>query len=329
MMDHPKRPRLSTIWTLLTRAFTRTRQLRRSTRVLLSAPGPVLDGWFESPILKAALGCYSAGGVVSIDEPLSGLIMSIMALQHQWGVRRPVGGVGEITRALAAEVLAHGGEVRTGARVARLTENAGGRVNGAETEAGDTFLRQDAVIGAIDPVTLFKKLMPAQLLPQRIDAELAAVGVYRNNFASYRADVALNRPLNLIVGPDRGRRTAAKRDAFRSGHRLRAAHRSGGVRRSISRMIFRTGSPPPRRSIAAWYRRAVLARRSTCSYPRCLSACGPAQAGMASRNACWTTRSRTSSATRPASAPARRPIGAQSGGHAALLQCAPGASVPR
>jgi beta-carotene ketolase (CrtO type) len=203
MMGHPRRPGLPTWWAMLTRAFTRTRHLSRAVRVLLSAPGPVLDEWFESPQLKAALACFSAGGVVPIDEPLSGLIMSIMALQHQWGVRRPVGGVGEITRALAAEVKAHGGEVRTGARVARLTESAG-RVQGVVTSAGEAFGAR-TVIGAIDPLTLFRQLMPAHLLPSKVAQELGALGVYRNNFASFRGDVATDRPLSLIVGVERSR----------------------------------------------------------------------------------------------------------------------------
>lgn len=207
LMDHPKRPSLSTLWTLLSRAATRMRALSRSARLLISAPGPVLDEWFESPVLKAALACYSSGGVVSIDEPLSGLIMSIMALQHQWGMRRPVGGVGELTHALALEVQANGGEVRTGARVARLTES-GGRVTGVVTEAGDAYIAKH-VIGAIDPITLFQKLMPAHLMPPKLEVEMRGIGVYRNNFASFRADVAIDRPLALIVGKERTREIEA------------------------------------------------------------------------------------------------------------------------
>lgn len=207
LMDHPRRPSLGTLWTIVSRAVLRTRALSRSTRLLLSAPGPVLDEWFESGLLKAALACYSAGGVVSIDEPLSGLIMSIMALQHQWGMRRPVGGVGEITKALALEVRAHGGEVRTGVGVARLTEQAG-CITGVVTERGDAFTAS-RVMGAIDPITLFQKMMPPHLMPPALAAEMRGIGVYRNNFASFRADVAIDRPLDLIVGPERTREIEA------------------------------------------------------------------------------------------------------------------------
>ena len=207
LMDHPKRPALSTIWKTLARAATRTRNLSRATRLLISAPGPVLDEWFESPILKAAIACYAAGGVVPIDEPLSGLIMSILALHHRWGARRPIGGVGQLTQALAAEVRTHGGEIRAGSRVVELTEKDG-RVSGVVTNKGDIFPAQQ-VIGAIDPFTLFQKLMPARLLPRQVDDELRGVGVYRNNFSSFRADVAIDRPLDLIVGRERTREIEA------------------------------------------------------------------------------------------------------------------------
>jgi beta-carotene ketolase (CrtO type) len=223
LMGHPRQLSIVTMWTILSRAALRARNLTRSLRLLLSAPGPVIDEWFESPHLKAALGCFAAGGVVSIDEPMSGLILSIMALQHQWGVRRPVGGVGEITRALAAEVQSHGGQVRTGCRVVQLTES-GGRVDGVITARGDVFHAKQ-VIGAIDPTTLFCKLLPSPLLPEGLARELNALGVYRNNFASMRADVAIDRPLSLIVGPERTRELAPSCMLFSEG--LPAIRRAG------------------------------------------------------------------------------------------------------
>ena len=207
LMGHPTRPGMATIVETLRRVAPRVRNLSRAARLLISAPGPVLDEWFESPIVKAALACYSAGGVVSIDEPMSGLIMSIMALQHEWGMRRPIGGVGEITRTLRAEVEANGGEVILGCRVSSLLYTSG-RIDGVVAASGREY-RAREVIGAIDPITLFKKLMPAELMPDDLDKEMRGIGVYRNNFASFRADVALDRPLELIVGRERTREIEA------------------------------------------------------------------------------------------------------------------------
>jgi beta-carotene ketolase (CrtO type) len=201
LMDHPTRPSWSTLWTVATRAFRRRRHLSRATRVLLSAPGAVVAEWFECREVQAALACFAIGGAVSLDEPMSGLVMSVMALQHEWGVRRPIGGMGELTRALAQEVAARGGQVRTSTTVTSLLHD-GERVVGVATQSGEE-IRARQVVGSIDPITLFLKLAPQSLLKYSVRAELAALGVYRNNVAPLRADVALRERPCLKVGRQR------------------------------------------------------------------------------------------------------------------------------
>jgi beta-carotene ketolase (CrtO type) len=169
----------------------------------MSAPGPVLDEWFESRELRTALACFAIGGVVPLDEPMAGLIMSVMALQHQWGVRRPVGGMGQFTQALAQDVIARGGEIRTGSPVTALLA-AQDQVVGVATRGGEE-IRARSVIGAIDPTTLFLRLAPSDLVPAQVRTELGALGVYRNNFASFRTDVALRETPRLIVSAERSR----------------------------------------------------------------------------------------------------------------------------
>jgi beta-carotene ketolase (CrtO type) len=201
MMAHPTRPGIRTVCRILAEACRRRSNVSRAVRILLSAPGPVLDEWFESRELKAALACFAIGGVVPLDEPLSGLIMSVMALQHQWGVRRPVGGMGAFTAALAADVTARGGAVRTGVAVAELIVSDG-KVVGVITAAGEQIHAAN-VVGSIDPITLFRRLLPAENLPPAIDAELRGLGMHRNNFSAMRIDVALDQRPRLIL--DRGR----------------------------------------------------------------------------------------------------------------------------
>ena len=43
-----------------------------------------------------------------------------MAVMHEWGARRPVGGNGAFTQALAAAATAAGVEIRTGAPAAEI-----------------------------------------------------------------------------------------------------------------------------------------------------------------------------------------------------------------
>ena len=203
LMGHPRRPGLSTLWSIATRALRRRRHLTRATRILLSAPGLIIEEWFQSRELRTALACFAIGGLVPIDEPAAGLILSVMALQHAWGVRRPVGGMGALVEALVRELEACGGLLRTGDPVAALLHDSG-RVIGVATRSGAEF-RAARVVGAIDPKTLFDRLAPAELVGAGLRAELDALGVSRGNCAAFRADVALwNRP-RLVTGDERGR----------------------------------------------------------------------------------------------------------------------------
>ena len=203
LMGHPRRPALSSLWKIAGHALRRRRHLTRATRVLLSAPGQVIEEWFESPELRAALACFAIGGVVPLDEPAAGLIMSVMALQHEWGVRRPVGGMGALVAALVADVEAHGGLMRTGDPVTTLLHGSG-RVLGVATRSGAEY-RAALVVGAIDPMTLFGRLAPAELVDARLRTELQALGVSRSNFAAFRVDIALHRRPRLVTGEERSR----------------------------------------------------------------------------------------------------------------------------
>ena len=200
LMDHPTRPRLKTILTLVRRVLGRRKNLLKAVRMLLSAPEPLINELFESDEVRAALANLAAGGLRELHEPMSGLIMSVMALQHEWGVRRPVGGQSGLVEALANFVRAHGGEVRCNARVERVLTD-GAKATGVLIGEGEEILASH-VVGAVDPVTLFSKLMPSSLLPEKTRRELESLSVFGNNVSAFRADIALSRRLKLAVDGD-------------------------------------------------------------------------------------------------------------------------------
>src|SRR4030095_15982361 len=95
----------------------------------------------------------------SLDEPGSGIVLSVMAVMHHWGARRPVGGNGAFTQALSAAPTAAGGETRTVAPVAEVLLT-GDRATGVVTLTGETITAGE-IVAAVDPYTLLKKLVPA------------------------------------------------------------------------------------------------------------------------------------------------------------------------
>ena len=97
LQGHPKRVAPGTILELTKRLAKTRKSMGTALRILLSSPGAVIEEWFTREEVKAALGCYSVASMGSLDEPGSGIVLSVMAVMHHWGARRPVGGNGAFT----------------------------------------------------------------------------------------------------------------------------------------------------------------------------------------------------------------------------------------
>ena len=189
LQGHPTRIRPRTLVRMAAGAIRNRRDLAIATRVLLSSPGAVIDEWFESDVLRAALACFSVATMSSLDEPGSGIILSMMAVQHRWGVRRPIGGLGAFSGALVAEVETYGGVVATSCPVARI-EVTGHRATGV-TLADGRHIGAAEVVVTVDPWTLAHRLLTPGTFPDQTTRELRGMSVLRNNISAFKGDVAL------------------------------------------------------------------------------------------------------------------------------------------
>jgi phytoene dehydrogenase-like protein len=127
-----------------------------------------LDGYFENPAVKAyqavgsiigtALGPMSPGtAYVLLHHAMGDVDGNVGA----WGYAR--GGMGAITRALTASLRASGGEVRTGAGVARVLVR-GGRATGVVLDNGDEIAAR-RVLSNMDVRRTFLKHVDERDLP--------------------------------------------------------------------------------------------------------------------------------------------------------------------
>lgn len=202
LQDHPTRPSAATIAKTISRAGRHRKAMGVAARIMLSSPGAVIEEWFESPELRAALANFAVGSMAPLDEPSSGFVLSILALMRRWGVRRSVGGNGAFSDALAAEVRAQGGEIRTGAKVDRILLS-GSTARGVRLADG-TELSAEHVVATVDPYTLLNGLVGDDALTPRLRSELRGMGVLRNNVSAFKGDVALAiRPKLANHKPDR------------------------------------------------------------------------------------------------------------------------------
>jgi phytoene dehydrogenase-like protein len=152
--------------------------------------GDVLDGWFESAPIKAALGFDAVvGNFASPYAPGTAYLLAHLALGEvdgkpgQWG--HAIGGMGAITQAMARACAARGVALRVDAPVARVLVK-GGRAAGVELESGEV-VEARRVAANVNPKLLFQRLVEPAHLPDdfraRIDGYKCASGTFRMNVA--------------------------------------------------------------------------------------------------------------------------------------------------
>ncbi len=152
----------------------------------------VLDGWFESEPIKAALGFDSIVGTYgSPDTPGSAYVLlhhvfgEVNGKRGAWG--HAVGGMGAITQAMRQACESVGVEISTDAAVENvLVEN--GQVRGVRIGTGEE-IRCPRVIGNVNPRLLYTRL----IAPDALDADfLRRMQNYECGSGSFRMNVALS-----------------------------------------------------------------------------------------------------------------------------------------
>ncbi|MEZ4673249.1 MAG: NAD(P)/FAD-dependent oxidoreductase [Caldilineaceae bacterium] len=131
---------------------------------ILRGYGQVLRQTFHDPRVQATIAWMAAQSGPPPAEPLSAPFALWQPMYHHSGIRRPRGGSGMLTQALARMIQAHGGTIIAGAPVARiLTEN--GCAVGAET-AGGIRVTARAVISGAHIHTTARLLQDAPIPPR-------------------------------------------------------------------------------------------------------------------------------------------------------------------
>ncbi len=194
--------------------------------------GDLLDGWFEDEGLKAVYGFDSiVGNYASPYTPGSGYVLlhhafgEVNGRSGIWG--HAIGGMGAITRAMAAEAAAHGAGIELGAPVKRvLVED--GRAAGLELQDG-RVVRARRIAANVNPRMLYLQMLAAGDVPAEVRQRMQR---YRAGSASFRMNVALSELPRLdasgphgsdihrsgiLIGPTLGYMDRAHMDARTTG----------------------------------------------------------------------------------------------------------------
>jgi phytoene dehydrogenase-like protein len=134
----------------------------------LGSGDALLDRWFASERLKAALAWFGAQSGPPMSEPGTAAMVAWVALLHEVPPGHPVGGSGGLTVALRRRLESDGGRVTLGDGAARLL-TTDGRVTGVETLSGRR-IAADAVLAACH-VQVTRMLAAGAAPPALADAD--------------------------------------------------------------------------------------------------------------------------------------------------------------
>ncbi|RVW05640.1 phytoene desaturase family protein [Rhodococcus xishaensis] len=115
------------------------------SREFLSTGDALLDGYFDSEPLKAALAWFGAQSGPPMSEPGTAPMVGFAALMHTLPPGRAVGGSGALTTALASRLESDGGTVTLGDCVTELRRDSGGWT--VVTESGRRVQTRTVIAG--------------------------------------------------------------------------------------------------------------------------------------------------------------------------------------
>jgi phytoene dehydrogenase-like protein len=166
-------------------------------RLLLGSTRELGEAYFATPEARALIAPWGMHLDFGPDVAGGAMFPFLETFADQAnGMAVAEGGAGALPAALAALITARGGEVRTGARVTRITTVAG-RATGVELEGGERIAASTAVVANLSPPLLFDGLLPDAPADAR-----ARAATYRFGPATMVVHVALREPLAWAGGED-------------------------------------------------------------------------------------------------------------------------------
>ena len=173
-------------------------------KLMTMSSADFLDQWFETDVLKATM---SASGIIGTFMGPRSPGTAYVLLHHymgeldgafrSWGFAR--GGMGSISRTLAAAASCYGAEIRTSAPVDQvLIKNA--RACGVVLASGEEF-RSKVVVSGIDPKQTFLKMIDSQHIAPQFRKQ---VSDFKIRGSSAKVNLALDALPDFISLPGDG-----------------------------------------------------------------------------------------------------------------------------
>ncbi|MGQ0465014.1 MAG: phytoene desaturase family protein [Sporichthyaceae bacterium] len=179
----------------LRRAVRHRRQLRDIVALATGSAAEAIGERFAHPIVRNALHAV-AGSTIPNSADGSGAGFLWLANQHRHSHQHPIGGIQALPDALARRLISVGGRIEVDAAVAQILVEHG-RAVGVRLTDGREFTASEAVVAGCDPKTALGRLLPAEALPEKVRARVAAIPVRNGGYGQLKVDLAFSGRLSL------------------------------------------------------------------------------------------------------------------------------------
>jgi len=171
------------------RAVLRNKKLKPEIMALMtgSAHQATLER-FEHPVTISAMCCLTgAAGPIMNDG--TGVYFALLGFLHRFGVGRVVGGMHQLTQAMASRLKELGGEVITSAQVAEIIAD-GGQTRGVRLADG-RVIDARAVIASVHPKMALEMVTPGAI-ERKLLIRAAMAPANAHGASPLKVDLALN-----------------------------------------------------------------------------------------------------------------------------------------
>ena len=154
---------------------TRSKNPAEMVRKLMSPYGALVRETFRHEGLRAAMCWLAAQSGPPPNSPATGDFLGWHSMIHRSGVKRPRGGSGALTQAMARCLEHHGGEILLNAEVEKIeveNDKAGGIIL-----SGGERIEAERIVSNAHVQTLFLKLIGRENLPERFAERVENVRV--------------------------------------------------------------------------------------------------------------------------------------------------------
>jgi phytoene dehydrogenase-like protein len=178
----------------LGRASKHRRHLAEIARWAGSTQAETVEEHFESDIIKAAL--MIGLPFMNYHADTSGWSLIYLGILSRYGVSMFLGGTGALPNALAQCIADHRGRIRADAGVTQLIVRSG-RVVGVQVAGGEELFARRGVVTAFSPSQTLNRLLPAGVLPHRLQNRVAHIPTRTRGFADGKVNVVLKGKIRM------------------------------------------------------------------------------------------------------------------------------------